>query len=200
LSVSDTAVAAAADPAARAAYVEEDFEAYYSSEPATQFASEVFVNNIRVAILVFATGILLCVFAAAILVLNGANIGVAGGLFADVGQLDRFFGLILPHGLLELSAVIVAGAAGMRLGWALIAPGDRPRSAALADEGRRSVVILIGLVLVFLVAGLIEGFVTGRGWPTSLRVAVGVLAGGTFWLWVIALGSRTSEHPEVVRP
>ena len=133
------------------------------------------VNNIQVSLLAFAGGILLCVPTAALLVFNGANVGVAGGLFAAAGQLAKFFGLILPHGLLELTAVIVAGAAGLRLGWSIIAPGDRP--AVRGRGGRRpasAVVIALGLALAFVVAGLIEGFVTGRGVPTPLRVAIGV--------------------------
>ena len=178
--------------AARAAYLEEDFEAYYSSEPAAQFATEVTVNNIRVAILAFASGILLCVPAALILAFNGANVGVAGGVFVYAGEAGRFFGLILPHGLLELSAIVVAGAAGLRLGWTIIAPGDRLRADALAEEGRRSVVIVLGLFLAFVVAGLIEGFITGSGLPTWARVGIGVLVLAVATLWVVVYGRRAA--------
>src|SRR4029079_7001564 len=89
------------------------------------------LNNVRVAFVAFAAGILFCVVTAAILVYNGANVGVAGGLFTPVGRADKFWGLILPHGMLELSAVIVAGAAGLRIGWTLIDPRARTRVAAL---------------------------------------------------------------------
>ena len=90
------------------------------------------MNNIQVSILAFAAGALLCVVTAFILVTNGANVGVAAGTFAAVGEQPRFYGLILPHGLLELSAVIVAGGAGLAIGWAIIGPG-RP-----APRRRRS--------------------------------------------------------------
>src|SRR5690606_21407311 len=123
----------------------------YSSSSATQFASEVTVNNIQVAVGAFAGGALLCLPAAFVLAINGANIGVAGGLFADAGQLGKFFGLVLPHGLLELSAVVVAGAAGLRLGWSIVAPGDLPRAQALGRESRRAGVIALGLVVAFVV-------------------------------------------------
>jgi uncharacterized membrane protein SpoIIM required for sporulation len=192
LSTSDEAVEASAPAAVRQAYVEEDFEDYYSSEPAAAFATEVFTNNVRVAILAFAAGILLCVPTALLLVVNGANLGVAGGLFAAAGELPKFFGLILPHGLLELTAVIVAGGAGLRLGWAVIVPGDRSRRDALAEEGRRSVVVVLGLIVAFLVAGLIEGFVTGRPWPTGLRVGVGVAAEAAFLGYVVSQGRRAA--------
>ena len=192
LASSDEALEASGPDAVREAYVEEDFEAYYSSAPAGQFATEVTVNNIQVSILAFAAGALLCVATALILVTNGANVGMVAGLFAAVGEQGKFFGLILPHGVLELSAVIVAGAAGLAIGWAIIAPGERRRSAALADEGRRSAAIVLGLVLAFVVAGTIEAFVTPSGMPTWARVGVGLAAGTAFWTYVLVLGRRAA--------
>jgi uncharacterized membrane protein SpoIIM required for sporulation len=188
LANSDAALEASAPDAVRQAYVEDDFEAYYSSSPAGQFATEVTVNNIQVSILAFAAGILVCVATAYILVLNGANVGVAAGLFAAVGEQPKFWGLILPHGVLEISAVIVAGGAGLAIGWAIVAPGDRTRGEALADEGRRSAVVILGLMLAFVVAGVVEGFVTPSGLPTAVRVAVGLAVGTAFWTYVVVLG------------
>ncbi|HEU5083516.1 MAG TPA: stage II sporulation protein M [Acidimicrobiales bacterium] len=193
---SDAALEASGPEAVRAAYVEEDFEAYYSSEPASQFAAEVTFNNIQVSITAFAVGILACVGTAGILVFNGANVGVAGGLFHAVGEWERFWGLILPHGLLEITAVVVAGAAGLRLGWTLIDPGDRPRVEALTEEGRRSVVVVLGLVGAFVTAGLIEGFVTGSPLPTAVRVGIGVLVEAAFVTYVVRLG-RAAEAAEI---
>jgi uncharacterized membrane protein SpoIIM required for sporulation len=188
LSNSPAALDIAAPPALREAYVEEDFAAYYSSDPSAQFASYVTTNNIRVGILAFAAGILLCVPTAAVLALNGLNLGAAAGMFAAAGQQPRFWGLILPHGALELTAVFIAGAAGLRLGWTLIDPGDRPRSEALTEEGRRAVVIVVGLVGVFVVAGIIEGFVTGSPLPTWIRVGVGLATEAAFLVFVVARG------------
>jgi uncharacterized membrane protein SpoIIM required for sporulation len=187
---SPAAFEATAPAAVREAYVNEDFEDYYSSRPAAEFATEVFTNNVRVAVFAFAAGVLGCVVTAWVLVQNGANVGVAAGLFAAVGQPAKFWGLIVPHGLLELSAVIVAGGAGLRLGWTLIDPGDRPRWRALAEEGRTAASIVLGLVAAFAVAGTIEGFVTGRGLPTALRVGIGVAAFAAFWSYVVVLGRR----------
>ena len=192
LASSPTAVEAAAPPAVREAYVNRDFEAYYSSAPAAQFASQVFSNNVLVGFQAFALGIFFCVGTLYVLVTNGANLGVVAGLFAAVGQQPKFWGLILPHGLLELTSVFVAGGAGLRLGWTLIDPGDRPRAQALAAEGRRAVMIVLGLVAAFLVAGTIEGFVTGRPWPTWLRVGIGVLAEAGFLTYVVVLGRRAA--------
>lgn len=192
LARSDVALEASAPAALREAYVEEDFEAYYSSAPAGEFATAVTVNNIQVGFLAFAAGILVCVATAFILVNNGANAGQAAGLFAAVGQQPKFYGLILPHGLLEISAIVVAGGAGLAIGWAIIDPGDRSRGEALAEQGRRSAVIALGLMLAFIVAGTIEGFVTPSGLPTSMRIAIGVTVFVAFWTYVVVLGRRAA--------
>ena len=135
---SPRAVEATGPKAVREAYVNQDFEQYYRSAPASQFASQVFTNNVQVSIYAFAAGIALCLPTAFILIYNGASVGVASGLFASVGQQAKFWGLILPHGLLELTAVIIAGAAGLRLGWTLIDPGDRTRPDAPPSFEARS--------------------------------------------------------------
>ena len=194
LANSPSAVEATGPEAARQAYIERDFEEYYSSEPAAAFASQVFWNNFRVGLIAFAGGILVCVLTAFILVFNGANLGVALGVFAAAGQQAKFWGLILPHGLLELTAVVLAGAAGLRLGWTIIDPGDRTRRKAVAEEGRRSVVLALGLVLAFGVAGLIEGFVTGSTLATTVRVGIGVLAETAFVLYVVTYGRAAAAR------
>jgi uncharacterized membrane protein SpoIIM required for sporulation len=194
LARSDAAFEAAAPEAAREAYIEEDFEEYYSSRPASEFATQVTVNNIMVSFLAFAVGILLCVPTAYVLATNGLNLGWAAGLFAAVGQQPKFYGLILPHGLLELSAIVVAGGAGLAMGWAIVDPGDQTRTASLAEQGRRSAVIALGLVLAFIVAGTIEAFVTPSGLPTSMRVGIGVAACAAFWTYVILLGRRAASE------
>ena len=191
---STAALEAVGPPAVREAYVNHDFAAYYSSEPAAQFASQVFSNNVQVAFQAFALGILLCVGTAYVLATNGAVLGVAAGLFAAAHQLPKFWGLVTPHGMLELTAVFIAGASGLRLGWTVIDPGDRPRGVALAEEGRRAVVIVLGLVVTFLVAGTIEGFVTGRPWPTWLRVGIGVAAEAGFLGYVWVRGRAAARH------
>jgi uncharacterized membrane protein SpoIIM required for sporulation len=188
LANSPSALAVAWPPAIRDAYVNQAFEQYYASEEASQFATTVFTNNIKVAALAFALGIAGCVGTAWVLLSNGAALGQALGLFAAIGQQPRFWGLILPHGMLELTCVVVSGGAGLALGWALISPGDRTRGKALADEGRRAVTIIAGLVLALGVAGFVEGFVTGQPWPTWLRVGIGVVVWAAFMVWVVVGG------------
>ncbi|MBV9284386.1 MAG: stage II sporulation protein M [Acidimicrobiia bacterium] len=191
---SPRAVEATGPKAVREAYVNQDFEQYYRSAPASEFASHVFTNNVQVSIYAFAAGIAFCLPTAFILMFNGAGVGVAGGLFASVGQQGKFWGLILPHGLLELSAVIIAGGAGLRLGWTLIDPGDRTRRDALADEGRRALAIVAGLVVVFLAAGTIEGFVTGSSLPTWARVGIGALGETVLLSWLVIRGRAAAAR------
>ena len=109
---------------------------------------------------------------------------------AYAGKLDLFFGLITPHGLLELTAVFVAGGAGLRLGWQIIAPGPRPRSVALAEEGRSTLTIALGLVVVLLVSGLVEAFVTPSPLPTWARILVGATVWIAFLAYITVFGRR----------
>jgi uncharacterized membrane protein SpoIIM required for sporulation len=188
LAHSDRALDVAIPETQQEALLESQFEDYYSSAPAAQFSTQVLVNNIQVSFLAFALGIFLCVGTGYVLLNNGVNIGVMAGLFAAAGQQGKFYGLILPHGLLELTAITIAGGAGVRLGWTVVAPGDRTRGAALAEEGRRAVVLVIGLMLAFVTAGIIEGFVTPSDLPTAARIGIGLAVEVAFVAWVVTRG------------
>lgn len=190
---SPEALAAVAPEELRAAY-EQDFAEYYTAMPSAQFGAVVTVNNIQVALLAFAGGALLAVPSAYVLILNGAaGVGPAWAMMTTAGEQARFWTLILPHGLLELTAVFVAGGAGLQIGWSFIAPGDRPRTAALRDEGRRAISIVIGLLVAFAAAGVIEGFVTGAPWPAWLRVGIGAVVWAAFVAYAVVLGRRAAR-------
>ncbi len=163
------------------------FEMYYSEHPAGLFAAQVWTNNAWVSAIALFTGALL-IPAAYVLVMNAVSIGVSGGLMSYAGRLDAFFGFILPHGILELTAVFVAGGAGLKLGWTLIDPGPLSRAEAVARQGRATAAIALGLVVVLFVSGVIEAFVTPSGLPTSARIAVGVIAELLFVTYVFVLG------------
>lgn len=177
--------------------VEEDFENYYSENPATSFAARVWTNNAWVAAACLLLGVFLGLPVVYILFQNALNIAVSAGLMAAAGRLDVFFGLITPHGLLELTAVFVAAGAGLRLGWTVVDPGARTRADALAIAGRSAVGIAIGLVGVLLVSGVIEAFVTPSGLPTWARIGIGVLAEVAFLGYVWVLGGRAARSGEV---
>jgi len=183
--------------------VNHDFADYYSENPAASFAGQVWVNNAWVSLQVIASAVLLGLPIPLILFTNAANGGAIGGLMAAHGKADVFWGLILPHGLLELTAVFLAAGVGMRLGWTVVDPGPRRRADALAEQGRAVMSVALGLVVVLLVSGLIEAGVTPSGLPTWARVGVGVLAEVAFLSYVVILGRRATaagETGDVERP
>ncbi|WP_067648658.1 stage II sporulation protein M [Nocardia harenae] len=167
------------------------FESYYSEHPNDAFAAQVWTNNALVAAVALFTGALILP-AVYVLVMNAVNVGVSGGLMADAGRLDAFFGFILPHGMLELTAVFVAGGAGLQLGWTIVDPGRLSRIEAAARQGRATATIALGLVLVLFVSGLLEGFVTPSGWPAPLRIGVGLAAEIAFLAYVFGPGRRAA--------
>lgn len=175
--------------------VAHDFEDYYSSAPAGSFAARVFTNNAWVAALSLALGVLLAPVVW-ILWQNALNVGVAGGLMAAGGEVDLFFGLILPHGLLELTCVFVAAGAGLRLGWSWVDPGPRTRSRALAEEGQAAGALALGLAATLFVSGLVEAFVTPSGLPTWARVGIGAVVWLAFLCYVVVLGGRAVRAGE----
>ncbi|WP_052869218.1 stage II sporulation protein M [Streptomyces niger] len=172
------------------------YETYYSSHPAAAFAAQVWTNNAQAAALCLVLGAFLCVPALWVLFQNMLNVGVGIGLMSSAGRLDTFLGLILPHGLLELTAVFVAGGVGLKLGWTVVDPGPRTRRDALAAEGRAALGVAVGLAAVLLVSGAIEGFVTPSGLPTWLRIAIGVVAELAFLAYVYGPGRRAVRAGE----
>jgi uncharacterized membrane protein SpoIIM required for sporulation len=170
--------------------VEKDFANYYRSAPAQDFTSKVFTNNVFVAAQAILFGVLLGLPVLFVLYQNAVNVGVAGGLMAANGRTGEFFGLILPHGMLELTAVFVAAGLGLKLGWTVVDPGGRARSDALAEEGRALVVGALGIAVMLLTSGFLEGFVTPSGLPTWLRIGLGLVAELLFLAWVFVLGRR----------
>ncbi|WP_301122767.1 stage II sporulation protein M [Mycolicibacterium fortuitum] len=176
--------------------VNHDFASYYSEHPAGSFALQVWVNNSWVAAQCIAFAILLGLPIPYVLFQNAANLGVIAGLMFGADKGDLFLGLIIPHGLLELTAVFLAAAVGMRLGWAVIAPGDRPRSQALAEQGRAVVAAAIGLAVVLLISGLIEALVTPSPLPTWMRIGIGVAAELAFLGYVFHFGRKAARAGE----
>jgi uncharacterized membrane protein SpoIIM required for sporulation len=176
--------------------VDQDFASYYSSHPAGAFAFQVWTNNAWLCALAIASGALLGIPVPYLLWQNAVNVGLVAGLMAAHGRLDLFFGLVLPHGLLELTAVFIAAGVGMRLGWTIIAPGERPRGAAAASEGRAAIGVAMGLVAVLLVSGIIEAFVTPSGLPTWARVGLGLAVWAGFLVYVLVLGGRVARAGE----
>ena len=173
--------------------VRNDFEGYYSEYDASHFAAQVWINNAWVAALCIALGILGAPVVW-LLLQNVANLAIIGSIMTRHDHAGHFWGLILPHGLLELTAVFVAGGVGLRLFWSWIEPGDLSRAQSLAREGRTAGTVALGLVAVLAVSGVIEGFVTPSPLPTGARVGIGVVAELVFLAYVFVLGRNAAAR------
>ena len=173
--------------------VNNDFESYYSENAASAFATRVWINNAWVSALCIALGIL-GLPVVYLLFQNVLNVAVIGSIMTRHDRADLFWGLILPHGLLELTAVFVAGGVGLNMFWSWIEPRGISRSKSLAIAGRNMGTVALGLVVVLLVSGIIEAFVTPSPLPTWGRIAIGILAEIAFFLYVFVIGRQASHR------
>ena len=189
------ALAAMGTPGQLRQLVEEDFADYYSENPNASFAAQVGTNNAWIAAVCVAAGIT-GVLPVYVLASNAIGVGATGGVMAAYGELDLFFQLILPHGLMELTAIFVAGGAGLKIFWTMIEPGGRPRSRALSEEGRALFTVAIGLVGVLGISALVEGFVTPSGLVWWLKILIGALVLAAYWTYVLTLGRRAARAGE----
>lgn len=190
VAVSPEVQATIATPSEIEQLVNHDFESYYSENPAGSFGLRVWVNNAWIAVQCIGMAALLGIPIPYILFQNAANLGVSAGLMFEAGRGGLFMGLITPHGLIELTAVFLAAAVGMRLGWTVIAPGDRPRLQVLAEQGRAVMSVAVGLVAVLLVAALVESLVTPSPFPTAVRVFIGIAVEAAFLGYIVYFGRK----------
>lgn len=175
------------DAATRAQIANESFASYYTEYSNSSFTALVWTNNAWLAFQCIAFGIT-GIFPLILLYNTALQLGVAAAIMAEAHALDVFFSLIIPHGLLELSAVFVAAGAGLRLFWTMLVPGARTRGAALAEEGRATFAVAIGLAIALLASGLIEGFVTPSTMPWWIKIVIGIIACTAFWAYIFVAG------------
>lgn len=142
-----------------------------AAEDRPLMASGIITNNVRVAIACFAGGLFLGIGSLVLLAFNGLAIGASAGHFANLGLLGYLLEFIVGHGVLELFAIWVSGAAGFLLGKTVVAPGTLARGDALVLSGKRAIRMLGGAALLLLVAGLIEGFVSASPGGLPVRLA-----------------------------
>jgi uncharacterized membrane protein SpoIIM required for sporulation len=181
--------AALLDEEATRRLVEVDFAAYYTEYPATSFAFEVWTHNAWLAAQCIGLGIT-GLWPLLVLGQNAVSVGQVGGVMVANDRAAVFFGLITPHGLLEITAFCTAAAAGLRLFWAWVDPGPRPRLQAVAQEGRATFTVAGGLACALALSGLVEAVVTPSALPTWARVSIGMLASAAFVAYALVLGGR----------
>jgi uncharacterized membrane protein SpoIIM required for sporulation len=154
------------DPAAATGVVPRQFRPalqpghpWHDMSPADQsaFTTEVFTNNIQVTLVAFAGGITGGIATALALLYNGLLLGVVGGLMGQAGNGVGFVDLVTAHGVLEISCILVGGAAGLSLGWSIVSPGLRTRRASLQREAVEALLLVLGTAPWLVVAGIVEG-------------------------------------------
>ncbi|MEO7720556.1 MAG: stage II sporulation protein M [Pseudolysinimonas sp.] len=170
-------------------FVDHQFVNYYSDNSPAGFTAEVWTHNASLAAQVLVTGIT-GLFPLYFLFTNAQNIGVDAGVMAEFHKLPTFFLYIAPHGQLELYSLFTSLAAGFLLFWAWVAPGQRTRRQALAEDGRAFFAIVFGLVLSLLCSGIIEGTVTRQPWPWPVKIGIGTVALAAFLVYQWVVGRR----------
>jgi uncharacterized membrane protein SpoIIM required for sporulation len=161
------------------------------------FAAFLFSHNAQVALFAFALGFAFGIPSALLEIMNGCGLGaflaifIAHGLGVDAG------GWLLIHGVTELTATVLAGAAGMRIGWALAFPGERTRLDAAAVEGRKAATLMAGVLVMLLCAGLLEGIGRQLIQVTWIRYAVAAATGVVWTVYLYA--PRRPETMEAPR-
>ncbi|MBP1125909.1 MULTISPECIES: stage II sporulation protein M [Pseudomonas] len=154
------------------------------------------MHNIGIAFQTFAAGLLFGLGSVFFLIYNGLIIGAISGHLTEIGYGQTFWSFVIGHGAFELTAIALAGAAGLQLGWALIAPGRLTRAESLRLAARKSIQMLCGVMILLLIAAFIEAY-----WSSSTTTALWIkyLVGAVLWLLVIAyltLTGRTRHAPE----
>ena len=151
-------------------------------------------NNIGIGFRTFALGILAGIGTVFTLLYNGIFLGAVAGHLTRIGDIETFWPFVSGHSALELTAIIISGAAGLIIGHALLAPGQQPRLVALKQRGRIALTLVMGAALMLLGAAFIEAFWSSSGMPNSVKYAVAAL----LWCLVAAyfsLAGRSRHGP-----
>ncbi len=165
-----------------------------SVAPSSWLTSRIATNNIAVVFTTFAGGLVLGLGSIVLLVFNGIQLGIIFAFYQHYGLAERLGTFVIAHGVVELSAVCLAGAAGLLLGDALVAPGYRTRRAALAENGADAARIVTGLIPTLVLAGLVEGFVSpSPAYPPLAKLVLGTSLGLALWLW-LAVGGTPNDR------
>ena len=157
------------------------------------FASFLFTHNAKVGMLCFALGFVAGVPVFLLLLTTGLMLGAFWALYAGRGLGVEFWAWISPHGVTELLAVLLCSAAGLAIARSLVFPGRLPRLASLARAGRKAGVIVLGAVVMFFVAGLIEGFFRQLVHDVPTRYGLAALT-AVFWTWYLGFVGRVGRE------
>jgi uncharacterized membrane protein SpoIIM required for sporulation len=158
-------------------------------------SSAIITNNVRVAIFAFAGCVTLGLATVWIIAQNGLMLGGIGALFTNAGFGPDFWATVAPHGVIELTAIQIAGAAGLLISAAILAPGRLHRRDAIRTAAARAGVLIAGVASMLLVAGTIEGFFSPLRLPMQARIAFGLGTAALLILYFGRAGITTSREP-----
>jgi uncharacterized membrane protein SpoIIM required for sporulation len=167
-------------------------------EFAPLLAAFIIQNNVGVSLIALVGGVGLGLPTAFLLLSNGWMLGTLGAAVHQAGIDAGFWALIVPHGAIEISVIIVAGAAGLMIGDSLLRPGLLRRVDSLTAAAQRALVLALGVAPLLIVAGMIESFVTPSGLAIPAKLAVGAATGVLLWSWFLLPGRSVRRAP--VRP
>lgn len=157
----------------------------YDETQRPMVSSFIMTNNMKVSFVAFAAGATAGVGTVLALVFNGVSLGAGIGVYQTHGVARIILGFVIAHGVLELSAICLAGGAGLLLAHAILLPGALTRREALVLQGRRAIRLATIATILLFFAGLIEGlFSADPFWPLPYRVAMGVTSGLLMILWL----------------
>jgi uncharacterized membrane protein SpoIIM required for sporulation len=157
-------------------------------------ASLIMTNNIQVAIIAFAGGMLLGVLTLYILVQNGLMLGIIAGASQALGFAANLWGFVAAHGMIELSVIFIAGGAGLQLGWSVVRPGLLTRRSALVLAARRAAQLLLGCVPLLVIAGTIEGFISPSNLPLVVKLGVSLTSGVLLYGYLLLAGREPGKR------
>jgi uncharacterized membrane protein SpoIIM required for sporulation len=161
-----------------------------SADFAPAMSAAIITNNIKVAIVAFAGSITLGTLTIYIIAFNGLMLGGLGALFANAGFGYDFWATIAPHGIIELTAIQIAGASGLLIAAGVLYPGRLRRRDAIVANARRAGTLILGVASMLIVAGTIEAFVSPRRLPAPTRIAVGLATAIGLLLYFGGAGHR----------
>ena len=189
----DPSLAGGRDPQASTDFLRDALYGGGEEEGLGIFATFLFTHNAKIGLLAFALGFAAGIPTALLLFTNGLMLGAFLSLYASRGLLFNLVGWLLPHGIPEIGAIVLCGAAGMHLGRAMLWPGQRTVRDALQTAGRKAAVVVLGSVVLFAIAGVVEGVF--RQLITHDGVRYGLAAINAVWFFGWLLFGGRGETP-----
>jgi uncharacterized membrane protein SpoIIM required for sporulation len=185
------------NPAFRELYLETKTHWWDSLNKSNQEgASKIMTNNIQVTIYTFAFGATLGIGTLFYLAFNGANIASVLALTYKAGFGNDLVTFMVGHGVIELSCIFIAGGAGLLIGSAMIMPGDLTRADALRVRGMEAVRLMIGVALLLVVAGTIEGFVSPAPIDPRIKYSIAAITGLALYGYLLFVGHEPPKPEE----